>query len=164
MNIEDENAGAYGVEMESTAEMESTVIKAALTILDSRTNKNDLIEGSEDIKNYLRLKLAHEESEVFGAVMLTTKHRVIKIEELFRGTIDTASVYPREFIKAILACNASRVILYHNHPSGSPEPSRSDIAITAKLKKAAECIDVTILDHLIVGDSVLSMTEQGIAL
>jgi DNA repair protein RadC len=87
---------------------------------------------------------------------------VIVFDELFRGTIDGASVYPREVVKACLSCNAAAVIFVHNHPSGVAEPSQADIAITERLRKALALIDVRVLDHLIVGDEVTSFAERGL--
>jgi DNA repair protein RadC len=110
----------------------------------------------------VKLKLATYEHEVFACLMLDNRNRVIAFRELFRGTIDGASVYPREVVKQALADNAAAVIFAHNHPSGATEPSQADIAITERLKKALALIDVRVLDHLIVGDEVTSFAERGI--
>ena len=95
--------------------------------------------------------------------MLNKRHRVIGFEELFRGTIDVASVPPREVVKEVLARNAAAVILAHNHPSGEPEPSRADITLTRRLVEALALIDVRVLDHMVVGGTeVISFAERGL--
>lgn len=103
-------------------------------------------------KDAIQIRLAGLEHEVFACLFLDNKHRVIKFEEMFRGTIDSASVYPREVVKATLACNAAAVIFAHNHPSGSSEPSEADKCITQRLKQALGLIDIQVLDHFVVGD------------
>lgn len=112
-------------------------------------------------KDFCQMLLADKPYEVFGCLMLDNKHRLIEYRELFRGTIDGASVYPREVVKQALADNAAAVILVHNHPSGNPEPSQADKMITAKLIEALKLIDIRVLDHLIVGKHVVSMAELG---
>ena len=115
------------------------------------------------MKDYLRLKLGEREHEVFVVVFLDTQHRVIAIEELFRGTLSQTSVYPREVVKEALARNAGAVILAHNHPSGNPEPSRADEFLTQTLKAALALVDVRVLDHLVVTRAgVLSFAERGL--
>ncbi len=100
--------------------------------------------------------------EVFAVLLLDSKHRVISFEELFRGTIDAAGVYPREVVKTVLAHNAAAVILVHNHPSGDPSPSQADIHLTQTLKNALSMVGTTTLDHFIVGrEGVVSLAEQG---
>ena len=103
--------------------------------------------------------MAHE---VFAFLMLDNRNRVIAFREMFRGTIDGASVYPREVVKQALADNAAAVIFAHNHPSGVGEPSQADIRITDRLKKALDLVDIRVLDHVIVGDSVTCFAEQGL--
>ena len=94
---------------------------------------------------------------------LDTRHRVIVLETLFYGTINSAAVYPREILKRALALNASAVILSHNHPSGDPEPSQADIRITQTIKQALELIDIKCLDHMIVGQGqIVSLAERGL--
>jgi len=93
---------------------------------------------------------------------MDNRNRVITFEKLFRGTIDGASVYPREVVKACLSHNAAAVIFAHNHPSGVAEPSQADIAITERLKKALALVDIRVLDHLIVGEEVISFAERGL--
>ena len=122
-----------------------------------------LVTSPADTRNYLSLRLAEREAEVFCVMFLTNRHRVIAFEEMFQGTIDGASVHPREVVKAALRLNAAAVILAHNHPSGVAEPSRSDEAITRRLTDALALVDVRVLDHLIVGGSeITSLAERGL--
>ncbi len=139
------------------------IIAHALSILDSRIRQGDVLASPTDVRNYLKLTLSGRECEYFGIVFLDNRHRVIEFEEMFRGTVDGASVYPREVMKATLQHNAAAVILAHNHPSGVSEPSQADRRITARLKDALALVDVRILDHFIVGDGVpFSFAENGI--
>jgi DNA repair protein RadC len=142
---------------------DDAVIENALSILSSRLKRpNNFITSVADTKAFLKLKLEQLEHEVFSVILLNNKHGVIQYKQMFRGTIDGASVYPREVVKEALTYNASAVILAHNHPSGNAEPSRADITITAKLKEALALIDVRVLDHLIVGEDVVSFAERGL--
>lgn len=113
-------------------------------------------------KNQIQVLIGDYEHEVFFALWLNSRHQVIRHDELFRGTVDSAAVYPREVVKAALACNAAAVIFAHNHPSGDPSPSQSDLAITRRLRDALTLIDVRTLDHLVVGRDVTSMAEFGL--
>ncbi len=140
-------------------------LQAVLTMA-SRHLKESLKQQPEftspqQTKDYCQMLLANKPYEVFACLMLDNKHRLIEFRELFRGTIDGASVYPREVAKQALMDNAAAVILVHNHPSGNPAPSHADKAITQKLIKALKLMDIRVLDHLIVGNSVLSMAESG---
>lgn len=112
---------------------------------------------------FLQSKLALKEHEVFGCLFLNNQHQVIEYEELFTGTINGASVYPREVVKRVLHHNAAAVIFSHNHPSGKPEPSQADKAITRKLQESLNLIDVKVLDHIIIGGSeTSSFAERGL--
>lgn len=114
-------------------------------------------------REFLRMRLRDLPHEVFCCVYLDNRNRVIAFEELFRGTIDGASVHPREVVKAALSRNAAAVILAHNHPSGTTEPSQADQLITRRLKEALSLVDIKVLDHLIVGDGVCeSFAERGL--
>lgn len=113
-------------------------------------------------REFLRLHLGACEHEVFGVLHLDSRHRLIAVEDLFRGTINSSSVHPREVVKATLARNAAAVILYHNHPSGLTEPSAADELITRRLREALALIDVRVLDHLIIAESIFSMAEHGL--
>lgn len=120
------------------------------------------IESPRDSVHYLQARLGHLPHEVFACLFLDTRHRVLAYEELFRGTIDGASVYPREVVRACLRHHASAIILAHNHPSGVPEPSRADREITTVLIDALGLMGIRVLDHIVIGrsDSV-SMAERG---
>ena len=114
-------------------------------------------------RDYLRARLRDLPHEVFGCLYLDNRHRVIAFEELFRGTLDGANVYPREVVKHALAHNAAALILVHNHPSGVAEPSQADELITRRLKDALNLVEIRVLDHLIVGDSRCeSFAERGL--
>jgi DNA repair protein RadC len=116
-----------------------------------------------DTEQYLRARLRDYAYEVFGIVFLDNRNRVVAFEELFRGTIDGASVHPREVVRRTLQHNAAALILCHNHPSGVAEPSQADQRITHRLRDALALIDVRILDHLIIGDpECCSMAERGL--
>ena len=142
---------------------DNAIIEDALRILSDRITMPDTyVTGPSDIKNYLKLKLSEFGHEVFSVIYLDTRHGVIRYEEVFRGTIDGASVYPREVVKDALACNAAAVIFCHNHPSGISEPSNADEVITRKLKDALALVGVRVLDHLIVGEDITSMAERGL--
>lgn len=120
------------------------------------------LQGPTAVRRYLKSMLRHEASEVFGCLFLDSKHRPLAFEILFRGTIDQASVYPREVVRRSLLHNAAALIFCHNHPSGSREPSQDDVHLTQVLKRTLALIDVRVLDHVIVGDDEpLSMAEQG---
>ncbi|MEZ8076857.1 DNA repair protein RadC, partial [Vibrio sp. FF112] len=102
------------------------------------------------------------EREVFAVMFLDNQHHLISFEELFFGTIDSASVYPREVVKAALKTNAAAVIFAHNHPSGDATPSQADKRITQRLKDALALVDIRVLDHIVIGDSAVSFAERGL--
>lgn len=130
--------------------------------LDESISREAVLENPASVRRYLKSRLRHEASEVFGCLFLDTKHRPLAFEVLFRGTINRASVYPREVVRRSLLHNAAALILCHNHPSGHSEPSEDDVHMTLVLKRALALIDVRVLDHVIVGDGEpLSMIEQG---
>jgi DNA repair protein RadC len=122
-----------------------------------------VIHSPQLLKEYLRKHFAGYEHEAFVVVFLNAQHRVIAVEEIFRGTLTQTSVYPREVVKRSLAQNAGAVVLAHNHPSGEPEPSRADEHLTQTLKSALALVDVRVIDHAIVaGDRSVSMAERGL--
>ena len=134
-----------------------------LGLLEEDLHHPESLTTPELTKQYLHLKLAKLEHEVFSLIYLDTKNHVIAFEEMFRGTIDGVSVYVREVVKSCLNHNAAALIMVHAHPSGIPEPSRNDIHITNKLKKALELIEVQVLDHFVVGGAnSVSMAERGL--
>ena len=144
---------------------DDAIIESAIKILESRISYNSdspSLTSPQASRDYVKLKLASYQHEVFACLFMNNRNRVITFEELFRGTIDGASVYPREVVKACLSHNAAAVIFAHNHPSGVAEPSVADERITKRLKDALALIDVRVLDHLIVGEEVISFAERGL--
>ncbi|MCX7057089.1 MAG: DNA repair protein RadC [Proteobacteria bacterium] len=114
-------------------------------------------------RDYLLAELRDRDYEVFCSLYLDSRHRVTGFEELFRGTIDGASVHPREVVKRALACRAAAVILVHNHPSGVAEPSHADERITTRLRDALALVDIRVVDHLIIGEGTCtSLAERGL--
>ena len=141
-------------------------LQAALEIAGRHLAENlehqDCLTNPKKTTDYLRARLRDYDYEVFACLMLDNRNRVIAFRELFRGTIDGASVYPREVVKQALADNAAAVILAHNHPSGVCEASQADIRITERLQKALGLVDIRVLDHVIVGDGITCLSEQGL--
>ena len=122
-----------------------------------------LFDSPDRVKDYLSLPLRGREHEVFVVMFLDGQHRLLRVEDMFRGTLTQTSVYPREVAKRALALNAGAVVLAHNHPSGVAEPSRADEFLTQSLKAALQLVDVRVLDHLVVGQGqVVSMAERGL--
>lgn len=139
------------------------ILEAARQVIDQKMQRGELFDAPATVRKYLCTKLAGFDYEVFAVLFLDTRHRMIEYVEMFRGTIDGASVHPREVVKEALRCNAAAVILSHNHPSGNPEPSAADRALTERLKQALGLVDVRVLDHVIVaGDTSLSLAERGL--
>ena len=131
--------------------LEINTINQAKKILEGLFKTQDLLAvNSNLVMDYCQLNIAHLEHEVFGVLFLNNQNRLIKKQVLFTGTIDTCSVYPREVAKKALLCNASAVILFHNHPSGMLEPSNADKAITSKISNALSLLDIRTIDHIIV--------------
>ncbi|HHF2995781.1 TPA: DNA repair protein RadC [Vibrio diabolicus] len=114
------------------------------------------------VKEYLKLKLGAHDREVFAVMFLDNQHQLISFEELFFGTIDAASIYPREVLKTALNHNAAAVIFAHNHPSGIAEPSQADKRITQRLIDALKLVDIRVLDHIVVGEGCVSFAEKGL--
>jgi DNA repair protein RadC len=139
------------------------IVATALDILAVRLPHTDALTNPEAVKNYLATQFAGLEHEIFACLFLDNRHRVIRYEELFRGTIDGCSVHPREVVKAALTANAAAVILAHNHPSGVAEPSRADTQLTKRLTDALGLVDIRVLDHLVVGGAeTVSFAERGL--
>ncbi len=123
----------------------------------------EIIRSPADTEAFLKARLCHLGHELFCCLFLDNRHRVLRFDEMFRGTIDGTSVYPREVIKEALAVNAAAVILAHNHPSGVAEPSAADERITRRLKSALELVDIRLLDHLVIGDGrATSLASRGL--
>ena len=140
------------------------VIARALRIMESRLQYRDVaLTSPQAVRDYLKLKIADREHEVFVALFLDSQNRLIAAEELFRGTLAQTSVYPREVVKAALRHNAAAVIFAHNHPSGVAEPSRADEMLTSALKQALSLMDIRTLDHFVVGGTTItSFAERGL--
>ena len=141
----------------------AAVLEIARRSLAARLAQTPVFDSPQAVKDYLQLQLASKPHEVFAVLFLDTQHRLLAFEELFRGTLNQASVYPREVVKRALALNAAAAILAHNHPSGVAEPSRADEALTQALKAALALVDVRVLDHFVVArGSVVSFAERGL--
>ena len=140
------------------------VLEMARRHLKEELQRADALTSPELTRRFLAATLRAYPYEVFACLLLDNQHRVIRFEELFRGTIDGASVYPREVVKVALAHNAAAVIFAHNHPSGVAEPSEADKFITQRLKQALGLLDIRVLDHFIVGDGLnaYSFAEHGL--
>ena len=139
------------------------ILEMAHRHLHENLMRSDVLSSPEQTKQYLQLRLQSYPYEVFACLFLDNRHRILAFEELFRGTIDGASVYPREVVRRALQHNAAAIIFSHNHPSGVAEPSRADEQITLRLKQALELIDVRTLDHIIVGQAeTVSLAERGL--
>ncbi len=141
----------------------SAVVELARRSLQQRLADRPAFDSPGAVRDYLRLHLGPREHEVFAVLFLDAQHRLIAMEELFRGTLTQTSVYPREVVRRALHLEAAAVVLAHNHPSGTVQPSRADESLTQTLKSALALIDVRVLDHVIVapGQS-FSMAERGL--
>ena len=138
-------------------------VSAAQGLLAKSLRDLPLFDSPMAVLDYLRLRLGMLSHEVFGVLVLDSQNRLINWVELFRGTLTQTSVYPREVVKLAIQMNAAAVILVHNHPSGTPQPSRADEALTQTLKSALSLVDVRALDHFVVtAASVTSMAEMGL--
>lgn len=139
------------------------VLCHARRLLANRVRRGATMSSPQAVKDHLRMELGALEHEVFCVLFLDAQHRIIALKQMFRGTVTQTSVYPREVVKEALGCNAAAVILAHNHPSGSVEPSRADEFLTQTLKTALALVDVRVLDHLVVaGADVCSFAERGL--
>lgn len=138
------------------------VLEMSRRYLAETLQRDNALESPQAVRDFLKAQLRHEPHEVFACLFLDAKHRVITFETLFYGTIDGASVYPRQVVKRALANNAAALILTHNHPSGVAEPSQADQLITERIRNALALIDVRVLDHFIIGSGEpYSMLENG---
>ena len=159
----DELASVSGIGTAKAAQLKAS-FELARRALTQEMATRDAFSSPGKVRDWLRLKLATRQNEVFMALWLDAQNRLIKADELFSGTLTQTSVYPREVVKAALANNAAAVILAHNHPSGVAEPSRADEMLTQSLKAALAMVDVKVLDHFIVAGSgtPLSFAERGL--
>ena len=154
-----EATGTYVMESPVT---EADILQMAQQLAMSRLSKGRALTEPKQVFSHLQTLLQYHEYEVFALLLLDAKHRVIGFRELFRGTLDGASVYPREVVKIALELNAAAVILVHNHPSGDPEPSLADRSLTNTLKSALNLVGTRILDHVVVGyEGCVSLAERG---
>jgi DNA repair protein RadC len=139
------------------------VLELARRAMAERLRERTVFDSPAAVSQYLQLHIASRPHEVFAALFLDAQHRLIAMEELFRGTLSQTSVYPREVVVRALHHHAAAVILAHNHPSGGVEPSRADEALTQTLKAALALVDVRVLDHIVVArGQTLSMAERGL--
>ena len=139
------------------------VFELARRALGQRLKEREAFQTPGAVKQYLQLQLAHKNHEVFAVLFLDSQNRMLAMEELFRGTLSQTSVYPREVVMRALHHQAAAVVLSHNHPSGSVQPSRADEHLTKTLKASLALVDVRVLDHIIVSQGqTLSMAEQGL--
>lgn len=140
---------------------EEVVLMASNILFDQLADKEQLTKPT-DAARFLQLRLSGEKNEVFGCLFLDNRHRIIEFDEIFRGTVDGAAVYPRVVVQRSLEVNAAAVILSHNHPSGDASPSEADRAITLRLREALSLVDVRVLDHIVVGfEGWVSLAERG---
>ncbi len=141
----------------------AAVLEIARRVLAQQLAERTVLDSPQRVKDYLALHLAGLDHEVFAVVFVDAQHRLIGMETLFHGTLTHTSVHPREVVKRALARHAAAVVLAHNHPSGSAEPSRADELLTQSLKSALQLVEVRVLDHLVVGDgAVMSFAERGL--
>lgn len=154
-----ESAGTYLVDSPVS---EADILLMAQQLASQRLRRGRSLTSPTAVFNHLQTLLGDYEHEVFALLMLDSKHRVLQFRELFRGTLDGASVYPREVVKICLEQNAAAVILVHNHPSGDPEPSQADCTLTRKLQDALSLVEIRTLDHIVVGsEGCVSLAELG---
>jgi len=146
-----------------TDEEYATIVKAHDIIRQKYLRESEVLSSPELTRKFLSLHLAHEQFEVFGVLWLDNRHKVLETVNLFNGTVDGAAVYPRVVATSALRHKASACILFHNHPSGNPEPSQADIDLTKRLKDCLALIDVRVLDHLVIGgNESISLVERGL--
>jgi len=139
------------------------VLELARRALASELKEKALFTTPQAVRDYLQLQLGSRPHEIFAVLFLDSQHRLIALEEMFRGTLTQTSVYPREVVIRALALNAASVVLAHNHPSGAAEPSRADELLTHTLKTTLALVDVRVLDHFVVTSTqALSMAERGL--
>ena len=145
-----------------TTEQEQQIIDQALAILTSRLKvKNKPLSNAQMVKSFLRLHLEQKEREHFSVMFLDTKNRLIEYQIMFMGTIDSATISPREVVKMALQLNARSVIVAHNHPSGDATPSQQDINVTKLLISALELVEIKLLDHMVIGhNEIISLSEE----
>ena len=141
----------------------AAVIEMARRAMAQQLQATPVFDSPQKVKDYVSLQLGARSQEVFAVLFLDSQHRLLQLEEMFRGSLTQTSVYPREVVRRALELNAGAVILAHNHPSGLAEPSRADEFLTQTLKSALQLVDVRVLDHLVVGQGcMVSFAERGL--
>jgi len=165
MEVKSENPAKYDVYVDNTfgIEKQEEILYMAKAILEKRfRTTKEFFKNPSQVKQFLTLKLAELEYEVFSVMFLDNRHRLIKYEQMFRGTIDGASVYQREIVKRALELNSAAIIISHNHPSGNPTPSFEDEILTNRIKEACNLLEIRLLDHIVVGkEGAVSLAEGG---
>ena len=138
------------------------ILEAAERILRRKLDRLGTLTDPTTAATFLRAHCAYRDREIFGCIFLDTRHAILAVEDLFFGTVDGAEIHPREIVKRALLLNATAVIAFHNHPSGNPEPSAADRAITLRIKQALELVEVRLLDHIVVvADGTASLALRG---
>jgi DNA repair protein RadC len=150
-----------GLGMAKYAQLQA-VLEMSRRHLKEAVQRGDAFTSPEQTRNYLSMQLRDRSQEVFACLFLDTRNRLIAYEELFFGTIDGASVHPREVVRRAMQHNAAALILAHNHPSGVAEPSQADRQITRRLQDALGLVDIRVLDHVVIGDECISLAERGL--
>lgn len=157
-----EFSAGKGLGMAKYAQLQAT-LELSRRYLRAEIAERDVLTSPEAVRNYLKSRLRVHPHEVFACLFLDNRHRVIEYRELFRGTIDGASVHPREVVREAMRWNAAAVIFAHNHPSGVAEPSQADVRITQRLQDALALVDVRVLDHIVIGEGGgTSFAERGL--
>lgn len=147
---------------ELSPEERDSVVALALSILEPRADYAQF-RDTKDTMAYMRLRFSQKRNEVFAVAFLDNKHRLIALEEIFQGTIDSCSVHPRVVAQRALELNAAALILVHNHPSGDPSPSPADITLTDHIRRGMSLFEIRVLDHIIVGhEGTCSLTQRGL--
>ncbi len=141
---------------------EKLVLTEANKLSGYRLRRGTMISSSDSARSVIGYKLRDKQSEVFACLFLDSGHRILAFKEMFRGSINKATVHPREVIKEALQLNAAAVIFAHNHPSGDSTPSDQDIELTHTLKDILKVIDVRVLDHLVIGEEVTAFSDLGL--
>ncbi len=158
-----EDPPPYVARAAAAQELRPPCVAEALAWLESRFHRGPALASPAAVRDWLRLSYGAHPVEVFGAMFLDSQHRLIESRELFHGTLSQTAVYPREILRPALELNAAALVLFHNHPSGSPEPSRSDEFLTQSLKTALALVDVRVIDHFVIGAAgSVSFAERGL--
>lgn len=143
-------------------DQDEQILEAAERILRRKLERQGKLIEPNSAAAFLRAHCAYWDREIFGCIFLDTRHAILAVEDLFFGTVDSAEIHPREIVKRALLLNATAVIAFHNHPSGNPEPSAADRAITARIKQALATVEIRLLDHIVVGaDGTASLALRG---